>query len=160
MTDDEDAPDPWAAPDRMKVGTNYIFFRSPPLQHAARRRQKTYGSLRKGKPAFVYVAAAAGLTKVGVTSDPIRRAKEIGASMAYVLAVTVEAAKDVEEVALRKLGRTYNEPEEWVIAPPDAAISAVQDAWREVSRYRRVDPAITEEDARRQRIGVARAPGI
>lgn len=165
MDDDVTEQSAWAAPAIMGLKACHVNApraseRNNP--HTTKRRQvrglRTSGFLKRGVPAFVYVAGRDGRVKVGMTTNPAARAKDLGAKMRLVLPVVTEAARDVESAALTRLGRCNLMPGEWVESSVAEAIDALQAAWHQVARYRRVDPAISEEDARARRLAACGAP--
>lgn len=160
MTDDDDAPDPWAAPVRAGAWVSQICNHAPPaiaLPKPVRQFTRTRGALRKGLPAFVYVAGTDGMAKVGITSNPARRQRALCARVVYATQVQPSAALEVETVALGYLGRSDVQAGEWVRTTIPEAIEAVRRAVAAVSRYCHVDPALSAEDARKMRIALANA---
>ena len=105
--------------------------------------------------AWVYVATRAdGAVKVGMTSDPEARACDLRSVMRLKLEVTQEAARKIETEALRALGRKKGETE-WAPVPLSDALAAVWRARDMAGRSMRVDPSLTDEDARLLRLGLA-----
>lgn len=156
MANEDYVEDPWGAPPTMSnAWTSQATTRVPPVRATRKPHAKTRGGLKPGQPGFVYVAVARGAVKIGVTSRPDGRARDLRAKMAHVVPVVPAAAIEVETMALDRLGRCHLAPSEWVSATVGEAIAAVDGAMAAVGRYRRVDPAITEDEARRARIALA-----
>lgn len=105
--------------------------------------------------AWVYVGVSRrGLVKVGMSGDPERRCAGLHLRLHFAQEVVAAAAKDVEAEALRLLRRRQGDGEYGRFSA-DEAVAAVCRAYEAVARYRRVDPDLTEEEARLRRIGVA-----
>lgn len=163
MADEDYVEDPWAAPDWMSIRVGHLDApRGSNTPYAVQKRQtnrlRTTGRLAPGKPAVVYVAGQDGRVKVGMTTCVATRECHLGARIRFTMAVVPQAARDVEGLALTKLGRSNMLPGEWVNATLDEAKAAMEKAWADVARYRRVDPDISEEEARRLRIALAPQP--
>ncbi len=117
---------------------------------------KTKGALAAvGLRAWVYVAVANdGAVKVGMTTDPHARQRQIGAEMRMVIEVRPEVARTVETDALRLLGHSQDDGE-WTGRNIGQAMAAVWIARAEAARAMWVDPGMSEDDARLLRIGLA-----
>ena len=105
--------------------------------------------------AWVYVATdQRGRIKIGMTGDPEARAKGLRAVMRLVVEVLPCAAQHVETEALRLLGHKSGDGE-WTHATLDTALAAVWVAKAQAAKVMRVDPSLSEDDARRLRMGLA-----
>ena len=165
MADEEYGEDAWAAPAWMGIRSGYLDApRESNLPNLVKKRYanrlRTSGYLAPGKPAVVYVAGEDGRVKVGMTTDVASREANLRTRIRFVLSVVPDAARDVEGLALTKLGRSNLLPGEWVSVTLEEAQTALCEAWHAVARYRRVDPDITEDDARRQRIRACAASAV
>lgn len=119
------------------------------------QHRRTGGYLRNPERAWVYVGVARrGAVKIGMTADPARRARSLGVRMALVLEVVPSAAKEVEQEALRMVEAVRRQGE-WFGADENAAIRAVRAAFDAVGRRQHVDPAITADQARKNRVALA-----
>jgi transcription antitermination factor NusG len=124
---------------------------------SAQQPIRTTGTLRDAERAWVYVGVSRrGAVKVGMSADPDKRCAGLSIRLHYAQEVAPEAAREVETEALRRLGnRKYDG--EWTVELPDDAVAAVMAAYQAVGAYRRVDPDLTDDEARARRISVASA---
>lgn len=112
----------------------------------------------KTKNCHVYVAFCQEFhrTKIGISGHVMRRmtqlSLEIGSKVELIYSqYTVTAAGvDIERVALDKIGVLTGT--EWSGTPPQAAVAAVDEAFAQVGKSRRVNPFISEDEARLERI--------
>lgn len=120
----------------------------------APKARKRGADLPADQPAFVYLIRKARdrRIKVGISGNPERRAEHLQSKLVRAWQVVPEAAADVEFEALTIL---RVEDGEWLLGTEAEAIAAVERAIAAVARRRHVDPAITADEARRQRIALA-----
>lgn len=113
----------------------------------------TSGSLRDATEAFVYVGRCrkTGRIKIGMSSNPLQRAKGLVVELLFTVPVVVAQAKLVETCALRRLGALVGDTE-WVSCEAESAIDAVCAGWIEASKVAHVNPMITAEEARLDRV--------
>ena len=161
MDCDDDTPDAWGAPSyltrsmmRWSSGVGRPLSVMTQKRLPMPRRKHTTGAPADTGECFVYVAQGRGQIKVGATSNVQSRMRQIRARLLLSIPVTFEAARDVEGMALTMLGRYHDDPGEWVTATAEQGMKALRDAWEAVGRYRRVDPTLTEEEARLRRISL------
>lgn len=135
------------------------YFRSeakhPHLGNAIwRPRLITKGAIRTKPEAFVYVGVRQERIKIGMSSNPLSRCRSLGADLTFTVPVVVAAAKMVETYALQQLGARQGDGE-WVVCTIDEAIDAVCVAWMTAGRAVHVNPLITDEEARLDRVRAA-----
>lgn len=124
---------------------------------------------RKGPPAlrktrgrvsaapYVYaLSMPGGRVKIGQSGNPANRARQLGGILLGSIPVARGAALEVEAEALRMLGAVAGEGET-AIASNAAALHAIATAYADVGRRMHVDPTISAEEARRQRIAAYQA---
>lgn len=129
---------PWAS--RPKLGRFKLRTGSRPL--------KTHGYLRGCEVGFVYVGISkSGRVKVGMSAAPEKRCESLKIHMIHAQPVVASVAKEVEQAALGILGKRQHEGE-WGSFTPEEAIRAVREAYDRIGRARRVDPSLTEDEAR------------
>jgi hypothetical protein len=162
MANDEYEPTGWDAPRGMSRGRgswSRMATRGGKALSVWRptTAKRTRGAAGGGEACFVYAAAGRRGIKIGITSDPQKRAKDVRARLVYSLEVVRDAARDVEGLALTMLGRYNDMPGEWAVATEDEAIKALRGAWAAVGRFRHVDPDLTPDEARRQRIAACKS---
>ncbi len=109
---------------------------------------QTQGHLPPRDKAWVYVVTLHnGLTKIGMSTNPLIRARDLKGHLIFIQPVVPKAAKDVETEALRQLGCGIG-ASECVDCSLSDAIAAVMFAFSVVGRRCHVDPAINPEQAR------------
>lgn len=114
----------------------------------------TKGWLKEPERAWVYVGVAqGGKIKIGMSSVPEKRCKDLRVKLFDTVEVTPKAAKQVETQALRNMGASVGDTE-WVYATPEEGIAAVRAALDTVNRYTHADPSMTSEEARGYRISL------
>lgn len=93
----------------------------------------THGHLGSANRAFVYVSVQKhGRVKVGMSSKPGDRCKDLGTKLFYAHEVQVAAARQVETEVLRTFGKRIGD-DEWVIAQPEHVADVVK---RVAARFR------------------------
>jgi hypothetical protein len=113
----------------------------------------TTGYIAKDGTAYVYAAGTRdGLIKIGMTARKNQRIANLNARLIFAVEVVHAAAKEIETHALRLLGHGPGDGEYVARITPSEATFAVKEAFRLVGGYRHVDPAMTEEEARKARI--------
>lgn len=117
---------------------------------APRRMVRTSGVV-SAEPAIYIGQFGPRLFKIGQSGEPGARCRNLGAKLVYWRSVTREAAREVEAEALISLGAT-TDCVETVVATYDEVLRAVANAFERVSRRMHVDPTISAEEARAQRI--------
>jgi hypothetical protein len=118
----------------------------------------TQGTVAPDGDACVYVAGTRdGRLKIGMSARRENRMVRLAARLVFAIEVVRDAAKEVETQALRLLGNQRGDGEYVSNASPEQAIAAVREAYRIVGAYRHVDPAITAETAKQERIRRANA---
>lgn len=138
------------------VNPEYAPTRGGKKGRCTKQRINTKGRIRSldGR-AWVYVAVAVdGRVKIGMSGNPEVRAYGLRAEMRLCAEVAVEAAQHIETEALRLLGHTAGDGE-WTFAPLERALAAVWVARARAAKVMRVDPSLSDDDARRLRIGLA-----
>ena len=116
----------------------------------------TVGTIAEDGTAYVYAAATQdGRIKIGMTARKDQRIRDLAARLIFAVEVVRSAAKEIETHALRLLGQGAGDGEYVARATPSEATFAVKEAFRLVGGYRHVDPALTEDDARKARIRAA-----
>ena len=90
-----------------------------------------------------------------MTARKDQRIRNLAARLIFAVEVVRSAAKEIETHALRLLGQGAGDGEYVARATPSEATFAVKEAFRLVGGYRHVDPALTEDDARKARIRAA-----
>lgn len=129
-----------------RAGDGFLNLRPPP--------KTTSGNLiGRVDRAFVYVGQRPdGTVKIGMSSIPYKRcAKQLKIDLMFSIPVTVEQAKRVETFALQNIGATVHDSE-WVKCSLEQAVDAVCVAWRDVEKMFHVNPLITHEESRLERI--------
>lgn len=117
-----------------------------------RKPIRTIGTLRGIEAGYIYVGQGKnGKAKVGMSGNPEHRCKGLGITLLHKTPVVGAAALDVETETLRLCGAEQGDGE-WTRHPPEVVIGFVDKAMETVSKRRRVDPSLTEEEARRLRI--------
>lgn len=116
----------------------------------------TVGSVNKRKPvAFIYAGTSEdGRIKVGMTTNLDRRAAELQIKIIRSQAVCPPAAKEVETQLFQLLDHQAGETE-WLKKPLATVLDAFNVAFDHVRRLMWVDPHLTEEEAKAQRIRMA-----
>lgn len=163
MADDETMRDPvvplgpWEAPASLNYAYRIPTRAVPKARRYKKqaRRLKTSGAPR-GDGCVVYAVSTAKGVKIGVSARLGNRIRRLSGRLLAALPVTQSAAREVEARTLEALGRLPEDRSEWVAGKTDEdAVAALHSAWRAVSRYMHVDPALTPDEARRQRIALA-----
>lgn len=112
----------------------------------------TGGSLRRFDEAWVYVGLHSdGRVKVGMSSQPNRRCKQLGVSLYFVQPVLSAHAQKLETYALRKLGVQKGGTELVCGFTAEQVAEVVRVAWREMGEVTQVDPHLTQSQAFKQR---------
>ena len=111
----------------------------------------TYGRVKDTGDVYVYAFSKRGKIKIGMTGRLFERQSELGARLLFCVPVVAQAAKAIETEALRLLGATVGSGE-WVWNKPSAAKQAIMMAYESMSRSMHVDPMISAEQARQERV--------
>lgn len=138
--------------------TSHGWLPAPRVTQPDGRRRKANGGRPRTESCHVYVAHCPGISrvKVGISGQVMRRMTsleaEAGAAVHLVLArmSVTTAAVEIERMALEHL--RANPGTEWAAATPDEAVAAVLRAFDQVAGMRRVDPFVTDDEARKARI--------
>lgn len=138
--------------------TSHGWLPAPRVTQRDGRPRKTAGGRPRAASCHVYVAHCPGISrvKVGISGQVMRRLTglqtEVGAEVHLVLArlSVTAAAVEIERMALEHL--RANPGTEWAAATPDEAVAAVLRAFDQVAGMRRVDPFVTDDEARKARI--------
>lgn len=114
----------------------------------------TSGRIGSCETAFAYIGVTPeAAIKVGMTSDPERRAKELGVTMVHTIPVRPEAARALETEILQRLGQCQGDGE-WLSGDVEEVIRAAEDAADALRRRQWIDPHLTEDEARRLRVSL------